>query len=101
MYKFTWTCLLHSVTKGQQHLHAINPVATEMHNLSIRKQVSNTNTEMTAAASYSTEDHYVIQNIIGDEDEVEYDYIDPRLRKVNTYDIKMDQNPAYAETKFK
>ena len=66
MYKFTWTCLLPSVAKEQQHLHVTNPVFDEMHDLSIKKEASNTDT---AAATYSTEDHYVFQNTIADEDE--------------------------------
>ena len=40
-------------------------------------------------------------NSTKDEDkELEYKIVDSPFRQIKTDDIKMDENPAYAETKF-
>ena len=60
------------------------------------------NTEVTQDEDYENIDLQVTQSnptTIADEDE-EYENMDPQPRQINTDDITMDTNPAYAETNF-
>ena len=68
-----------------------------MYNLQVKKSPSS-NIAMDVNPAYG---NFTSNTIKTDEDmDQEYEAVDTQTRRVKADDIKMDKNPAYAETKF-
>ena len=95
---------IYSITKQQRQQHvydyvATNPLASGVYSHQVKKSTSSN--DKSIAMDTNPAYNVFTNNNTKDEDKgLEYEIVDSPFRQIKTDDIKMHENPAYAETKF-